>query len=122
MSYAWGHYITIPGLTVAGDLSAKQYMAVRHASTAGQILANNSTTVRPLGVLVDAPDASGEAATVVAMGVVTMVSGTSAASAGAALGVDTTGRAVDGQANNYGLFLEAPTAVGDLIKVIWGVG
>ena len=99
MSYTFGEYITIPGLTVVGDLSASQYMAVKAASTANVVIANDATTSSSqVGVLIDAPDASGEAATVAAAGIVTMVSGTSLASYGADLGVDSTGRAVDGNA------------------------
>jgi len=93
MSDTYGHYITIPGLYVNGDLSAKQYHGVKFsAATADVVIAVAATTDIAIGVLMDAPDAAGEAATVAAMGVVTVVAGTSVLARGPARGFNTTGR------------------------------
>lgn len=118
MSSTWGEFISLPGLSVLSDLSAKQYHAVRFASTANKILAVAATTNVACGVLMDAPDAAGEAATVAGLGVVVMVAGSSTITAGAKVGYDTTGRAEAGNATTFGIALEPSAAIGDQIKVL----
>lgn len=118
MSSNWGHQITLPGLTVGGDISAKQYHFVKLASTAGEIVAIAATTDSAVGILQDAPDADGEAAMVAGLGVSVVIAGTSTITAGADLGWDTTGRAVTGQANSGAVALEAANAVGDEIRCL----
>lgn len=118
MSSTWGEFISLPGLSVLSDLSAKQYHAVRFASTANRILAVAATTNVACGVLMDAPDAAGEAATVAALGVVTMVAGSSTITAGLRVGYDTTGRAEGGNVLTFGIALEPSAAIGDQIKVL----
>ena len=120
MSTISGDYITLPGLTVGGDLSGKQYMFVKLASTAGEIVAIAATTDTAIGVLLDAPDADGEAAMVAGLGVVPVIAGTSTITAGEKVGWNTTGQAVDGQAANGGIALEAAGSSGDSIKVLLG--
>jgi hypothetical protein len=119
MSATQGNYITLPGLSVVGDLSAKQYMAVKlSTATANTVLAIGATTTVAVGVLIDAPDAAGEAATVASLGVVTMVAGSSTITAGLRVGYDTTGRAEAGNVINFGVALEPSAAIGDHIKVL----
>lgn len=117
MSETSSDRITIPGLTVGGDLSASQYRFVKAASTTDEIIAVAASTDVALGVLVDAPDADGEAATVVLGGVVPVEAGTSTIAFGERVGYNSTGQAVDGNALLAGIALEAAGAVGDYIKV-----
>lgn len=118
MSATWGQQITIPGLSVAGDLSSKQYLAVKAASTANQIIAFAASTDIALGILQDAPDAANEAATVCALGVTVGVAGTSVLTYGARIQYNTTGEVIVASQNDVGLALEAPGASGDQIKVL----
>lgn len=119
MSSVQGNYISLPGLSVVADLSAKQYHAVRlSTATANTILAVAATTNVACGVLIDAPDAAGEAATVAGLGVVTMVAGSSTITAGLRVGYDTTGRAEGGNVITFGIALEPSAAIGDQIKVL----
>lgn len=119
MASTWGEtLITLPGLTVGGDLSSSQYHFVKAASTAGEIIAVAASTDVALGVLLDAPDADGEAATVVGQGVVPVVAGTSTITYGERVGYNSTGEAVDGNALLIGVALEAAGASGDEIKVL----
>jgi hypothetical protein len=117
MASSWGTQITIPALTVGGDLSASQYHFVRAASTAGQILTQAASTNLPLGVLQDAPDASGEAAIVAALGITVVVAGTSLISYGDPLGPNSTGEAVTSVARVFGMALDAPSAAQDQIRM-----
>lgn len=123
MADTYGKQITVPGLYVQGDISSSQYMAVRLASTADVVLAMDATTTVAVGVLQDAPDAANEAATVAALGVTTMVAGTSLISAGDQISYDSTGRATTANALKIGQALEAAGATGDEIRVVLhGVG
>lgn len=65
----FGEYHSIPGLVAGADLSAKQYLAVKMASTAGQVIVCAATTDVPLGILQNDPVA-GEPAEVAYCGVV----------------------------------------------------
>lgn len=118
MSSTYSDVSTIPGLTVGGDLSASQYHAVKLASTANQILAVSASTDVAIGVLLDAPNAAGQAARVAALGVVPAVAGTSDLTAGQRVGYNTTGQVVDGNALTIGVALEDSGDVGDEIKVL----
>ena len=118
MSYTYGEYVTMPGTIVAGDISSSQYKFVRHSTTAAKtIVAVGATTEVLAGVLMNAPDASGEPAEVAVSGVVVMVAGTSTITAGAALSSDATGRAITGGAITGAKAAEDAGAVGDLIRV-----
>lgn len=118
MSDTYGNQITLPGLYVLGDLSAKQYHGVKLGSTADTVIALAATTDAACGVLQDAPDAAGEAALVAALGVTTVVAGTSVLLAGARFQFDTTGRAVAAAALDYGQILETAGAVGDELRAV----
>lgn len=121
MSDTYGSQITIPGLSVSADVSAYQYHFVKMASTARGITNLSATTDAVIGVLQDAPDASGEAASVAALGVTVLVAGTSTITAGALLTPDSTGRAITGGAIAYAKAVEAVTAVGDEFTAVLGV-
>lgn len=118
MSDTYGHFFTLPGLYVQSDLSAKQYHAVKHASTADVIVAMTATTEVIAGVLMDAPDASGEAATVARLGVVTVVAGTGTLARGAQIQFDSTGRAIAASGKTFGQLLETKSAIGDELRAI----
>lgn len=119
MSDTHGHYVTIPGLYVNGDLSAKQYHGVKFsAATADVVIALAATTDVALGVLMDAPDAAGEAATVAASGIVTVVAGTSVLARGQRFMFNTTGRVRLAGAQSYGTMLETASAIGDELRAI----
>lgn len=121
MTDTYGHNFTIPGLYANGDISSKQYHFVKYGSTAHTVIALAATTDAVAGVLLDAPDAAGEGATVAAVGSVVLVAGTSTITAGAAISPDSTGRAITGGAVTYGRADEASGAVGDEIRVTLGV-
>jgi hypothetical protein len=121
MSSVWGNQITLPGLYVNGNLSAKQYHFVAWGSTANTVIATAATTDIVAGVLQDAPDAANEGAIVAALGVTVIVAGTSLITAGAALSPDSTGRAITGGVRTYGRSLEASGAIGDEIRMVLGV-
>ena len=118
MSDTYGKTITLPGLYVQSDLSAKQYHAVKFAGTADVVVALTATTEVVAGVLLDAPDAANEAATVARLGVVTVVAGTGTLAAGAAIQFDSTGRAIAASGQTFGMLLEAKSAVGDEMRAI----
>lgn len=118
MSDTYGENFTLPGLYVQSDLSAKQYHAVKFASTADVIIALAATTDVIAGVLLDAPDASGEAATVARVGVVPVIAGTGTLAAGAEIQFDTTGRAIAASGQTFGMLLEAKSTIGDELRAI----
>lgn len=118
MSSSWGEQITIPALIVGGDVSSSQYHFVKAASTADTVIAVAASTDVVLGVLQDAPDASGEAAMVAGLGVTVIVAGTSLISFGNKLGPNSTGEAQTGVANLVGIALEAPNAAQDEIRML----
>jgi len=108
---------TIPGLSVSGDISSKQYHFVKAASTANQVIAVAGSTDVAIGVLLDAPDAANESALVGALGIMPLVAGTSVITYGSRVGYDSTGR-VGTYALKVGVAMEAPGAAGDIIKVL----
>ena len=118
MSDTHGHYITIPGLVVGSDLSAKQYHGVKMASTADTIVALAATTDEAVGVLINAPDAATEAAKVAFVGFVTVIAGTGTLVAGARFQFDSTGRAIAASGKDYGQLLEAKATIGDEIRAL----
>lgn len=116
MSDTNGFYVTAPGLIVGGDLSAQQYHAVKMASTADTIIAMAASTDVAVGVLMDAPDASGEAATVAVSGIVTVIAGTGTLAAGARFQFDGTGQVIAASGQDLGVLLEAKSAQGDSLR------
>lgn len=115
-----GHFIPIPGLTAAADLSSSQFKTVKLASTAGQVKAVAASTDEAIGVLQNAPK-SGEEAEVASVGIVKALVEASV-SAGNFLGPSATGRLKAAETDNninIGYALEgSTTSAGDLIKVM----
>lgn len=116
----YGHINYIPGLVAGEDLSSGQYKAVKHASTAGQVLACAATTDAAIGILQNDP-ASGEAANVAGVGsVAKAVAGTSTVSAGNLLGYNSTGQLENHTTDGRYIFAQAQedaAASGDIIQV-----
>lgn len=115
------NYSTIPGLLAGANLSSSQYKVVKLASTAGEVvLAGTSVLTTAAGVLMNDP-ADGEAALVAYAGVAKVIAGTSAITAGAPLGVNTTSQVVNTTTDNasiIGRALTAASASGDYIEVL----
>ena len=114
-----GHYISIPGLVAAADLSSSQFKTVKLASTAGQVKAVAASTDEGIGVLQNAPK-SGEEAQVACLGVVKALVEASV-SAGNFLGPSATGRLTVAETDNnlnLAYALEgSTTSAGDIILV-----
>jgi hypothetical protein len=113
----YGSQICIPGLKAGADLSAKQYHFVE-LSADFTVTACNGTTDKALGVLQNDPDASGEEATVAAMGTTKIVAG-AAIAVGALIAPTAAGKAQTAVATQYprAIALEAAAADGDVISV-----
>lgn len=118
MSDAYGAQITLPGLYVNSDISAKQYHAVKMGSTANTVIALSASTDVIAGVLQNAPDAANEAAIVAALGVTTVVAGTSVLTAGARIQFNSTGQAIAASGKDEGYVLEAASASGDELRAV----
>jgi hypothetical protein len=113
----YGDYVTIPGLLAGANLSASQYMPVKLASTAGEVVRATATTDVIIGVLQNDP-ADGEAAEVAVLGVCKAYTGTSNVAIGEFLSANSTG-CIDAAAGNLnGTFIDACTAKGDIIRVL----
>lgn len=112
-----GDYITIPGLVAGASLAAKQYTPVKLSSTAARTVLSATTTAHVvIGVLMNDP-ASGEEAEVATLGVVKCVAGTSTITRGLSLSCNSTGAVNVTAGKIFGIAIDAPTAVGDLIMV-----
>lgn len=123
MSHTYGEFVSPPGLITAGDLSASQYKAVRFSTTAADtVIVVSATTQAAIGFLQDAPDASGEAATVAVSGVAIAIAGTSTITQGATLSLDASARVITGGAITVGRSLEDAGAVGDQLRVLVALG
>lgn len=118
-------YGTLPGLTAAADLSAKQFHIGKLASTAGQVAISgtlNSTTnpAAFVGVIMNKP-ASGEEVEFAIDGVVKACAGTSTIAVGDRVWANSTGRLTDAGTTDNGYFLgralEAAAAAGDIITI-----
>ena len=97
-----------------------QYSVVKHASTAGQVLAVSATTDFAIGVCQNDP-ATGEAALVAAGGEVIAIAGTSNLAVGEVVGFNSTARVVDHTTDNrriIGQAMEASTAISDEVRVL----
>lgn len=108
----------IAGLTAGADLSAKQYLAVKFASTANAVIVCSATSDAAIGVLQGNPK-SGEAALVAYDGIAIGLAGTSNLAVGSQVGFDTTSRIVarTTAGRRLGRNLDAPSAIGDYIRV-----
>ena len=116
---SYGEYVSLPGLKASATLAAKQYYAVKLASTAGEVAVCSSGTDVVIGLVQNDP-AAGEAADVAALGVALGYAST-AITRGTALATNTTGQLETTSTDNYqviGIALEAATAAGDIIRVL----
>jgi hypothetical protein len=110
-------YVGLPGFLAGANLSASQYMPVKLASTAGEVVRATATTDVIIGVLQNDP-ADGEPAVVAVEGVCKAYTGTSNIAIGEFLSANSTG-CLDSTAGNLnGVFLDACTAKGDIIRVL----
>lgn len=115
------HINYLPGLLAGASLAAKQYYAVKMASTAGEVVAVSATTDVAVGLVQNDP-ADGEAASVAGPGSVAIgIAGTSTISQGNVLGFNTTGKLVNHTTDNrasIGIALEGASASDDELTVI----
>ncbi len=112
-------YYSFPGLLAGEDLSSSQYLVVKMASTAGEVIHATGGTDTAIGILQNDP-ADGEAADVAIMGVA-YAKAADAVTAGTMLNWDSTGRVKASATNTSGVIGMAPLAAGaanDLIPVI----
>lgn len=118
-------YSTLPGLTAGADLSSKQFMAGKLASTAGSVIAAgtlNSTTnpAAFVGVIMNKP-ASGEEVEFAIDGIVKAIAATSTIAIGDRVWSNSTGKLTDAGTTDNGYFLgralEAATAANDIITI-----
>lgn len=117
-----GEHLRIPGLVAGADLSAKQYLLVRLASTAKTVLVAAAATAAFIGVLQNDPK-SGEAASVVCAGLTKSIAG-GAISPGDLVTANSTGQCVaTTTANNkvVGKAVTAATTAGDHFELIVGL-
>jgi len=109
--------LTIPSLTAAADLSAKQFFFVEISADRAVNLAGDGEDV--LGVLQNKPT-SGQSAQVNGVGSITKVVAGAAIVAGANVSPDAAGKGKTTVSGNYiaGTALEAAGADGDVITVV----
>lgn len=112
---SYGKIINIPGLLAGADLSAKQYKAVKLASTAGEVVASAAVTDVSVGILQNDP-ADGEAASIAGAGSITLAVAATAITAGAGLSANTTG-VITYTTATFARALEAAAAAGDRIMI-----
>lgn len=113
-----GEYWSIPGLLAGADLSAKQYYAVKFASTAGEVVVSAAGSNSHAGLLQNDP-ADGEAADVAVLGIA-LGSAEGSISVGDHVTSNSTGQLqTTTTANDHliGIALEAATTQNDIIYV-----
>lgn len=119
MAYSSSNNVRLTGLLAGADLSAKQFYAVKLASTAGEVVVCNATTDHALGVLQNAP-ADGEPADIMTQGISKMVANSTAVTAGSDVGWSAEGQAASRSAagsRQFGTALESSSSDGDIISV-----
>lgn len=92
---------TVPGLLAGADLSTKQFYCVKMSSTDNQVALCDTQGQPFIGVLQNKPNASGEAAEVMALGISKVECG-EALTAGQYWGTDANGAAVSIETTNTG--------------------
>jgi hypothetical protein len=113
----YGNYGTIPGLLAGATLSSSQYLPVKLASTAGEVVRATATTDIIIGILQNDP-ADGEPAIVAVSGVCKAATGTANAAIGEYVSANSTG-AIDVSAGNVcGTFIDTATTKGDIVRVL----
>ncbi len=113
-----GEYWSIPGLLAGADLSAKQYYAVKFASTAGEVVVSALGSNSHAGLLQNDP-ADGEAADVAVLGIA-LGSAEGSITVGDHVTSNSTGQLqTTTTANDHiiGVALEAATTQNDIIYV-----
>ncbi len=119
MAFGTQESLHIPGLVAGADLSAKQFLAVKFASTAGEVVTVNASTDAAIGILQNKP-ADGAVAEVRQIGVSKMKMAATI-SQGGDLGWDSTGQGTTrNQAGSraFGRVQEASTDEGDISTVL----
>ena len=114
--------LRIPGLRASGDLSDKQFYAVKPASTTGEVVVVSAADDDCIGILYNKPTA-GRAAEVAASGILKGKAGGSIA-AGKPVGFNTTGKLVQSTADQrqlVGYAVEAASA-DDVFPFVWQRG
>lgn len=112
-NYGWIKHI--PGLLAGADLSAKQYKAVKFASTAGEVIASAAVTDVHVGILQNDPT-DGQAAEIAGQGSISLAYAATAIAQGAKLSANSTG-VITYTTAVFARALEAASAAGDLIKI-----
>lgn len=123
MSNYGSNVVVLNGLTASAALN--QYGVVKHASTAGEVIAVAATTDFAIGIVQNDP-AAGEPALVAALGEAIAIAGTSNLAVGELVGfaynsTANLGRVVDHTTDNrriIGVAMEASTAIGDEVRVL----
>ena len=113
-----GEYWSIPGYLAGADLSAKQYYAVKFASTAGEVVVSAAGSDSHAGILQNDP-ADGEVADVAVLGIA-KASAEGSISVGDFVTSNSTGQLqTTTTANDHviGVALEAATTANDIIMV-----
>ena len=119
MPYGTQESLHIPGLLAGADLSAKQFHAVKLASTAKEVVAVNASTDAAIGILQNNPT-DGEVAEVRHIGVSKMKMAATI-DAGSDLGWDSTGQGTardQAGSRAFGRVITASTTEGDLSAVL----
>ena len=116
--------LTLPGFVAnSTGLATSQFLAVKLASTAGQVVLNATSAFAGnlVGILQNQP-AGGEAALIQVSGVTKMIAATSTIAVGDPVGLNTTGRATDGGTTDNGAIVGkcviACNASADIISVL----
>lgn len=113
-----GEYWAIPGLLAGADLSAKQYFAVKFASTAGEVVVSAAGTDSHAGILQNDP-ADGEVAAVAFVGLA-FGSAEGAITVGDHVTSNSTGQlqtTTTGNDHILGVAVEAATTINDIIAI-----
>ena len=120
MAYSSVNPTYIPGLSAGQSLASSQYLVVKKASTARQVIVVAATTDVACGVVQNDP-AANEAALVQTMGIAICIAGVNDLAVNENVGYDSTGRVVDHTTDNrmsIGRVLDTSTAVGDQVRVM----
>ncbi len=120
---AWDEFLYSITLEAGEDLSAEQYrfVDIDTARARSCVVTGDGGTARTVGVLQNAPDAVGNAATVGVQGVSRVEAG-AAVVVGALVSADATGKAVTATTGErvLGVALEAASATGEIIPIKLG--
>jgi hypothetical protein len=117
--------VLIESMKADADLSAKQFYFVKMTANPREVGVCSATTDRPIGILMNKPDAAGKEAEVLVLGR-TKVSSDAALNEGAAIGPSADGQAVaktqttGGDSTQYvgGTVIAASGAAGEMAEAI----